>query len=167
MRYIYDDGRDYIYVDDGYVYRDDTAIASAEEYGKQAADLAGSVPENLDPEKLDFKPLGVWAVYPEGSDNDSEPSMFMQLAISKEGIIGGLYQNTFFESVASIEGMLDPKSQRMAWKFADEDYPVMEAALGDVMGGSGVAKLLLHYPGGITREWLLLRISPEETAGSE
>ena len=44
-----------------------------------------------------------------------DPSLYMQLAISKQGVISGTLKNTLTGKTQSLEGMADKKSQRVAW----------------------------------------------------
>ena len=52
--------------------------------------------------------------------------MFLQLAVSKQGIITGTLQNTVSGVVKTIEGMVDKETQRAAWTAEGETRPLME-----------------------------------------
>ena len=56
-------------------------------------------------------PLGVFAMVRE---SDSQPTMFLELAVSKEGTIAGTYSNTTSDSAQPVQGRVDPESQRAA-----------------------------------------------------
>ena len=106
----YDYGNTIVYQDGG-VYQDGEQVATAEEYAQQAQQIA-QTSVDADPEKVEWMPLGTFALVRE---TDTKPTMFLQLAVSKEGIITGTYSNTTSDSAQPVEGHVDPKSQRAAW----------------------------------------------------
>lgn len=59
--------------------------------------------------------LGVFALTPDGQASGPDPTLFLQLAISKEGIINGTLNNSATDTTQTIEGMADKASQRAAW----------------------------------------------------
>jgi hypothetical protein len=148
---------DNVYYQDDTVYYGDQAVATAEEYAGQAEQLAASVPK-VEPEKVEWLPLGVFAVT---SQQGGEPTMFLQLAVSKEGIIAGTYQNTATNTVKSVEGMVDRKTQRVAWAVVDTKRPIMETGLQNLTESE--APMLVHFADGQTQQWLLVRL--EEPKG--
>ena len=89
----------------------------AAEYAEQAEAIVTNVPEVDKEEEMEWLPVGVFALAQQG-DADVAPNMFLQLAVSKEGILAGTYQNKLTEETRSVEGMVDPGSQRAAWKVA-------------------------------------------------
>jgi hypothetical protein len=141
-----------IYYQDDSVYYGDQAVATAEEYANQAAQLATSVPK-VEPEKVQWLSLGVFAVT---SQQGGEPTMFLQLALSKEGIIAGTYQNTATGTVKSVEGMVDRKTQRAAWAVVDTKRPIMETGIQNLTENE--APLLVHFADGQTQQWLLVHV---------
>lgn len=62
-------------------------------------------------------PLGVFALTPDGQASGPDPTLFLQLAISKEGIISGTLNNTATEKTQTIEGMADKTSRRCAGQW--------------------------------------------------
>ncbi len=144
------------------VYYEGEPVASADEYAQQAQAIATSVPE-VSPDDLEWLPLGVFALTQDGDSADVEPTVFLQLAVSKEGILAGTVQNTATDKMEEIEGMIDTESGRAAWSIVGKDSPIME---------SGVANLtqeevpsLLHFADGTTQQWLLVRLEePPESA---
>ena len=82
-----------VYYDDGSVYYGDQPVATEEEYAQQAEAIATSVPEAA-PAAEDWMPLGVFAVTSDGQPTGVEPTMYLQLAVSKQGVINGTFQNT-------------------------------------------------------------------------
>lgn len=148
-----------IYYQDNSVYYGDEAIATDEQYTEQAEQIATSIPE-ADPDEVEWLPLGVFALTMDGQATGTDPTMFLQLAVSKEGIIAGTLQNTATDSVQSIEGMVDKNSQRSAWTVVDETRPIMETGLNNLT--EETAPALVHFADGQTQQWLLVRLEQPE-----
>lgn len=144
-----------IYYQDNSVYYGDKAVATAEQYTEQAEKIAASIPE-ADPDEVEWLPLGVFALTADGQATGTDPTMFLQLAVSKEGIIAGTLQNTATDSVQSIEGMVDKKSQRAAWTVVDKTRPIMETGINNLT--EDTAPALVHFDDGQTQQWLLVRL---------
>ena len=144
---------------DNSVYYGDEAIATDEQYTEQAEQIATSIPE-ADPDEVEWLPLGVFALTMDGQATGTDPTMFLQLAVSKEGIIAGTLQNTATDSVQSIEGMVDKNSQRSAWTVVDETRPIMETGLNNLT--EETAPALVHFADGQTQQWLLVRLEQPE-----
>lgn len=152
MPYAY--GENVYYADDQ-VYYGDQPVATADEYAQQAATLASSAPEAA-PDKADWLPLGVFALTQDGQATGSEPSIYLQLAISKQGVISGTLKNTISGKVQPIEGMADKKNQRVAWTIKDQDRPIMETGLSNLT--QDTAPALIHFADGQTQQWLMVRL---------
>ena len=90
-----------VYYQDNAVYYGDQQIATADQYAQQAEAIAMSVPQGVQPAADDWLPLGVFAVTQDGESANSEPTMFLQLAVSKQGIIAGTFQNTASSTIKS------------------------------------------------------------------
>jgi hypothetical protein len=153
-----------VYYDDGTVYYDDQPYATAEEYATEAQEIATSAPE-VDQAAVEWLPLGVFAVTQDGRANGPEPTMFVQLAVSKEGVISGTFQNTATDKVQSVEGMVDKKSQRVAWGIVDKKWPIMETGLQNLT--QDTAPALVHFENGETQQWLLVRLDQPQAESTE
>ncbi len=149
-----------VYYEDNSVYYGDQVYCTTEQYAEQAEQIATSVPE-ADPDQMEWLPLGVFALTQDGQASGADPTLFLQLAVSKEGIIAGTLQNTANDSVQSIEGMVDQKSQRAAWTVVDKTRPIMETGINNLTEDSAPA--LIHFEDGQTQQWLMIRL--EEPAG--
>jgi hypothetical protein len=101
-------------------------------------------------------PLGVFALAQDGEASGAEPTIYMQLAISKQGVISGTMKNTLTDKVQPLEGMADKKSQRVAWGVSGQDRPIMETGLSNLTQDTSPA--LVHFADGQTQQWLLVRI---------
>jgi hypothetical protein len=144
-----------VYYEDGSVYYGDQAVATAEEYARQAEAIASNVPAAKPAEK-DWMPLGVFAMTADGKPTGAEPTMYLQLAVSKQGVINGTFQNTATNTVQAVEGMVDKQTQRAAWTAAGKSRPLMETGIVNLTQETTPA--LIHFPDGTTQQWLLVRL---------
>ena len=156
VRYNY--GTNVVYRDN-YVYIDNQQVATTEVYYQQAETLAQSAPADVNAEKVEWMPLGVFAI----TEQDATDSgMTVQLAVSKEGILAGTFYNDITDSSRPVEGMVDRESQRAAWKFADGKNPevVMETVLSNLTEDEATA--LVHFGADKTQTWLMVRLPAPE-----
>jgi hypothetical protein len=154
---------DNLYFEDNNVYYNDEVLCTAAEYVEQAQEIATNIPE-VDPETVEWMPLGVFALTQEqGSAEDS--TLFLQLAISKEGIIAGTFQNTATDESFEVEGTIDRDSQRAAWGKVGESWPIMETGIYNL--SESEAGALLHFEDGQTQQWDMIRMDEPEQATEE
>ena len=169
MPWNWNEGRYYDYGSGGGSYYDGTTVMAdgeavpAEEYAQQAEEIALSVPEE-DTESSDasgdeWLPLGVFAVAQEG-ESSATPTMFMQLAVRKDGVIAGTYQNKETGETASLEGMVDGDSQRAAWTFSGKTSPIVETGIQNLTMNE--TQVLVHFDGGDSKTYLLVRVDNPE-----
>ncbi len=160
----YDYGQNLYYEGDN-VYYDGAVVATADEYAQQAYTIATSVPE-VEPDDVQWMPLGVFALTQKDDAATVEnASLFMQLAISKEGIIAGTIQNTSTDNSIEVEGTIDMQSQRSAWGEVGKSWPIMETGIHNLTKDD--AGVLLHFEDGQTQQWRIVRVEqPEDSAGS-
>jgi hypothetical protein len=119
--------------------------------------LATSAPE--EDENAEWLPLGVFAIYSE--DKEQEPVMILQLAVSKQGTMGGTYHNLAIGTTLPINGRVDLETQRAAWTIGDNKSMVMETGVGNLTQNE--ATLLVHFGTDRTQKWLLARLEePKE-----
>ena len=123
-----------------------------------------SVPQDVQPAETDWLPLGVFAVTQDGESAGADPTMFLQLAVSKQGIITGTFQNTASGIVKSVEGMVDKETQRSAWTPIGESRPLMETGITNLT--QDTAGVLVHFANGDTQQWLLTRLKEPTAAGA-
>ena len=156
---------DNVYYQDDQVYYGDQPVASAADYTQQAAAIAANIPATK-PAADDWMPLGVFAITADGQPTDADPTMYLQLAVSKQGVINGTFQNTATDDVQQIEGMVDKQTQRVAWTPVGKDRPIMETGIGNLT--QDTAPALVHFADGTTQQWLLVRLDkPKETAATQ
>jgi hypothetical protein len=152
----YDYGTNVVYRDN-YVYVNDQQAASASDYYQQAGTIADAIPANADPKGEDWLPLGVFAIAEDAGQHDT--GNMLQLAVSKDGIIAGTFYNETTQTSRPLQGTVDKKSQRAAWKFADgknQDI-VMETAVSNLTKDQSTA--LVHMDANSTQTWNLVRMN--------
>ncbi len=147
---------DNVYYTENQVYYGDMPVATCEEYADQAAAIAAAAPDNLDPQKYEWMPLGVFAVTQDREATGATPTLYMQLAVSKDGIISGTFKNMASGDVQTLEGMIDKKTQRAAWCVQGKSLPIVETGLSNLTQDS--APVLVHFAEGQTQQWLLVRL---------
>jgi hypothetical protein len=137
------------------VYQNGEPVASAEEYTQQAEAIAASAPA-VEPADLDWLSLGVFALSPDGQASGPTPSLFLQLAISKEGVIRGTLNNAATGKTQDVVGMIDKASQRCAWTVVDQTRPIMETGISNLT--KDTVPSLIHFADGQTQQWLMVRL---------
>jgi hypothetical protein len=158
----YNYGNNVYYVDDQ-VYYGDTVVASADDYANQAEQIATSIPETPPPADS-WMPLGVFAVTSDGDSEGADPTLFLQLTVSKEGVIAGTLQNTVSGKTQSIEGMVDRESQRAAWTIVGQTRPIMETGVANLT--QDTTPCLVHFADGTTQQWLLVRLDEPDASAA-
>ena len=156
----YNYGED-MYYQDGAVYSGDQQVATADEYAQQAEELVASAPETA-PNKMEWMPLGVFALTQDGEAAGEAPTLFLQLALSKQGVISGTFSNKTSGDLQTIEGMVDKESQRAAWGVEGKQRPIVETGIANLTKDSSPA--LIHFDGGETQQWLLVRLEEPKDA---
>ena len=156
---IYYNYGDNVYYEDGSVYYGDQPVCTEQQYIDQAEAIALSAPE-VQPAAKDWMPLGVFAITQDGEPTGAEPTMFLQLALSKQGVISGTFQNTATNTVKAVEGMVDKQSQRAAWTAEGQSRPLMETGIGNLT--QDTATVLVHFPDNTTQQALLVRLEQPE-----
>ena len=146
---------DNLYYEGDNVYYNNEVVTTAGEYAEQAQTIASSVPD-VAPEEVEWMPLGVFALTQKDDESVEDSTLFLQLAISKEGIIAGTFQNTATEKSFEVQGTIDTESQRAAWGPVGEDWPIMETGIYNL--SEDQAGALLHFADGPTQEWSMVRL---------
>ena len=148
-----------LYYENGNVISDGKIVATEDEYAQQAKSIASNIPE-VDEKKVEWLPLGVFALT-DGYGDVEDSTLFLQLAISKERIIAGTFRNTATDSVFEVEGTVDEKSQRAAWGPVGEEWPIMETGIFNLTENE--ADALVHFADDLTQQWTMVRLDePQE-----
>ena len=155
---VYSSYGDTVYYEGDTVYQDGNAVASTAEYTDQAYDLATSASEPA--ADAEWLSLGVFALTEDGESSGPAPTTFLQIAVSKDGVIAGTVTDTVTNNVQAIEGMVDQDSQRSAWVIEGEDAPIMETSIANLTKDEAPA--LLHLGDGQTQQLLMVRLEDPE-----
>lgn len=149
----------YEYTDQG-VYANGQEVVVDDKYSKQARELAAAGAQFLqqkieaqEADQLEWLPLGVFALC---KSDQGDPTMFLQLAISREGIIAGSFANTTNNENLSVQGGADRESSRLAITIGDQDDVVVETGLYNIIDQQSSA--LIHYQNGTRENWLLVKM---------
>ncbi len=156
---------DTVYYENNQVYYGDQPVATAEEYAQQAEQIATSAPETAD-ETAEWMPLGIFAVTGDSESSSAEPTIYLQLAVNKDGVIAGAGYNSATDKTVDIDGMVDKETQRAAWVVSGTTSPVMETGIANLTEDEAPA--LLHRSADKTERVLLIRLEePDATDASQ
>lgn len=134
---------------------------TGEEFSQQAADLAMLGHDAKITDDDEWLPLGVFALV---KNEDQHPTLTLQLAVNKQGILRGNYTDNVSDHSLPIYGSVDKDSQRAAWTVGNNKNYFMEAGISNLTGGE--APILIHKYGR-TERWLLVRLSqPDQGSDS-
>lgn len=114
-----------------------------------------STPRLLNRDQSHWMPLGMFALS-QDSDSSDMPREYISLAISKDGLISGAYFNVVDNETLEIQGAIDEKSQRVAWKFVGKDWPIMESGLFNLTKEEST--VLIHFSPTLTESRLIIRL---------
>ena len=110
------------------VYCNGKATVSADEHTEQASEITTSVPA-VDKGEVEWMPLSVFALTQDNESTGPDPTLFLQLSISKEGIISGSLRNTSNNSQQWVEGSVDKESLRAAWTIVNQNRLIIETGI--------------------------------------
>ncbi|MCE9548238.1 MAG: hypothetical protein K8T25_22425 [Planctomycetia bacterium] len=146
---------------DNQVYYGNQPVATADQYYQQAATLAQSAPA-ADPQADDWMPLGVFGLV---QNDQADPHFIMQIAMNKQGVIGGNYSDVVSGTNMPIQGAVDKKSQRVAWTVGGNKNTVGETGLYNLTQDEAPA--LIHVGKDKTQQWLLVRLKQPAQAPAQ
>lgn len=158
--YDYGSGGNVAYQDNS-VYIGDTEVATAEEFAQSAMDLATVEPPASEEEaaEVEWMPLGTFTVSTDELDTD--PSLTVQLAVNREGVVAGTLYNVETDEATGIQGAVDRETQRVAIRFGESEEVVAETGLYNLTQQE--APVLVHFGADKTENYLLVRLdAPEE-----
>jgi hypothetical protein len=156
--YYYDYGVTTVYQGDT-VYVDGKPAGSTKAYTEKAVALANTVAETPPPTPAkkegsdEWLPMGVWALTQE---EKGDAVMFLQISVSKEGIISGAYKNTLTGDSEPIVGSVDRESQLAAWRLGQNGKTVIETGIFNLT--KDVAPVAVHFDSNSTQTWLMVRL---------
>jgi hypothetical protein len=135
---------EYIYVYDDAVYVNGEWYAPAPVYYDRTLSIVESVPELTEQQaqQIEWMPLGVFAIAREGSE---EFDRMVQLAVSKDGIIGGTVFDEANNQSYPVEGRVEEQTQRAVWSFTDASGRRIMMETGIYNLTKEAATALVHY----------------------
>jgi len=163
--YYYDYGSN-IYYDEGQVYYGDQAVATADAYAQQATDIAAAGAEAIDEavtqdREIEWMPLGVFVLTEE--EDDADPTMYLQLTVSKDAVISGTYHNSLTGQSLPVQGSVDKQTQRAAWTIGENHSTVMETGVYNLTQDE--TPILIHFGDEVTQQRLLVRLEEPDAQG--
>src|SRR4029078_1210614 len=78
-------------------------------------------------------------------DGDNQPAVMMQLAITKNGILGGTATDPEAGDSFNVQGTVDPKTQRAVWAYTDGDNNrvVLESSINNLTQNESTG--MIHF----------------------
>ncbi len=154
----YDYGNTVVYQDNS-VYVDGVDQGTAQQYYDQAQTLATDGAQANAPSDGDWMPLGVFLLT---KPDEKDSHDVFQLAINKQGIIRGNFQDSKDNVTEPVEGSANLKTQRVAFTVGDKKTTVIETGLYNLTKDE--APVLIHFGADRTEQWLLVRLkNPDAT----
>jgi hypothetical protein len=153
----YDYGTSVTYGDDGNVYFGDESQGTATDYYDQANDIAAMGKET---DNEDWMPLGVFAIL--SDENQTKSDKTLQLAVNKDGVIRGNLQDSLSDTVKTVSGSVDKKSQRVAMTIQGNDKAIIETGLYNLTNDE--VPVLVHLGPDQVEKHLLVRLKKPDDA---
>jgi len=139
------------------VYVNDQPVASAPVYAQEAIDLANVAPPPADAQ-IDWMPLGTFAL--SSNKDDDNPSTILQLALSKDGLVSGVWFNRATGATSDVEGRVNAETQRLALRKPDQPDVVLEVGVYNLT--QIATPCLIHFGTMQTQTWYLTRLEAQE-----
>lgn len=114
-------------------------------------------------QQVEWMPLGVFAVTPEGADDFN---LMVQLAVTKDGILSGTVFNETNNKSYPLEGTVDKKTQRAVWSYVDDNNQriQMETSIYNLTKPETTA--LVHFSPDKIEVRQLVRLEAPKTEGA-
>lgn len=135
---------EYIYCNDGIVYVNGVWHEPAPTFYQRTLVLAQRAPDwtPVQAEQIEWLPLGVFVV---ARDGVADNNVMVQLAVTKDGVIGGTLFNRLTGASYDIQGNVDKQTQRAVWTYVDDTGAriVMESSIFNLTQPEATG--LIHY----------------------
>jgi hypothetical protein len=137
----------------------DQPVGTAADYSQSAAELAAVTPEQMSAEH-EWMPLGTFSVAI--SQDETNPARVAQLAYdNKQGLISGTIFNRESGNLYTIQGRVDPQTQRVAFTIGKDPNTVFETGLYNLTQQE--TPVLVHFGPTKTATYLFARLpEPKE-----
>jgi hypothetical protein len=109
----------------------------------------------------DWTSLGVFAL---ADENGADPSSYFQLALNKNGALGGNFYNAYSEQSAPIQGSVDKDTQRAAWVISTNPDTVFETGLYNLTQSE--TSILAHMNNNEDQTLFMVRVDAPESVTS-
>jgi hypothetical protein len=156
---------EYIYCDNGAIYVNGRWYEPAPVFYNQTAQIIDQNPPlTADAAaKLDWMPLGVFAATPDGLN---ESNVTVQLAVTKDGLIGGTAFDSKTGAAFNIQGNVDKKTQRAVWSYTNDqnNRVMMETSVYNLTQPEATG--MVHYSPTDMRTVELVRLQQPDAAGA-
>jgi hypothetical protein len=129
------------------VATESTAGETATDEGTQTASAAEEIPDDLE-----WMPLGVFNA---AEENAARSTLFLQLAVSRDGVLKGNAYDTTSDTTTPIGGTIDKESRAASWRIGAKGAE-FEATLDGLVAESCTAKVT--SPGGRQETWHLVHV---------
>lgn len=145
-------GYGYGYPVQGFAKTSSSAQAPIVSYSGQSEQINQSKVLHIE----DWMPLGVFALSPD-EKSQTAPSMYLQLALSKQGVVAGTYYNAAIDKAYPIKGVVNKDTRQASWKLADTaSAPIATAGLYNLTENESPVRI--HFSDGSSQDWLLVRL---------
>ena len=102
----------------------------------------------------EWLPLGVFALAP--NEEQAESHLILQLAINKQGVIGGSYYDAVADSSFPIQGSIDKAAQKAVWTIGPNQSTAMETDLKSLTEGRAPLRVLFGKDR--AQDWVMVRL---------
>jgi len=156
--YDYGTGGNVVY-QNNMVYVGGQEVASSADFAESAADLATVPPPENEEQaaQAEWMPLGTFAM--STGEKDTDPTRVVQLAVTKDGVIGGTLFNYQTNQSVSIQGKVDKETQRVAFRLGDRDNLIAETGMYNLTQDE--VPVLVHFGTEKTENFLFVRLKDE------
>lgn len=115
------------------------------------------IPEH--PSVGEWLPLGLF-VAAASVEEAAFSSLYVQLAVKKNGEIGGTYYNAATDKTEELVGVVDANTQQVAFQLASNpDGPLVVTGMYNLT--QDVTPIQIQFPSGIEQDWVLVRIEDQ------
>jgi hypothetical protein len=156
----YYDYGDNITIQGDNVYYGSQSAGTTAQYYQEAVNLAGSSGGAGAGKDTQWMPLGVFGLMAAGQ---SAPEMVFQLALDKQGVIRGNYYDQVSQDALPVEGSVNKKNQRVAWRVGSNKKLVIETGLYNLTKDESTA--LVHFGPDQTQQYVMVRMKQPEPQG--
>lgn len=137
-------------------------MGTTDEYYDQAQGLADTGAQAQTTDDTEWMPLGVFSMT---HDDQTKPTLILQLAVDKEGTIRGNYTDTAVANdTQPVQGSVDKKTQRAAWTIGSNKDNVIETGIYNLTKDE--APCLVHFGKDKTEQWILVRLKNDQSTST-